>query len=238
MAIRTCLLSVLLLAACGDDVPSGPGHAAAPDASATADVSLVVDSSAPETAAADAAATDATADPQLDAFPDAASDACVGEGCDDGNPCTSDFCGQNYCFCGTGCMHAYLAAGQACGSGGTCDGAGKCVVGAPPGMVLIPAGTFWMGCNASKDSPCYSNDTPQHLVTLSAYYMDLTETTVGQYRACVDAGVCTLPGSVQPWHDATYPNMPNNPVNYVTWTQSQQFCKWRGADFELPTEAQ
>ncbi len=123
-----------------------------------------------------------------------------------------------------------------CGSA-TDSGDGQGTV-APAGMVLIPAGTFWMGCNATKDTSCNSAESPQHKVTLSAYYMDLTETTVAQYKACVDAGVCTVPNSVQPVPYATYPGLTNDPVNYVNWTQSQQYCKWRGAAFDLPTEAQ
>ncbi len=108
----------------------------------------------------------------------------------------------------------------------------------PAGMVLIPAGTFWMGCNSVKDSNCNSDESPQHKVTLSAYYIDLTETTVGQYKACVDAGVCTVPSSVQPDSSATYPGLTENPVNNVNWAQSQAYCKWRGSAFDLPTEAQ
>ena len=95
-----------------------------------------------------------------------------------------------------------------------------------------------MGCNATKDTSCSSDENPQHKVTLSAYYMDLTETTVGQYKACVDAGGCTVPGSVQPAQYATYPGLSMNPVNRVTWDQARQYCKWRGAAFDLPTEAQ
>jgi formylglycine-generating enzyme required for sulfatase activity len=108
----------------------------------------------------------------------------------------------------------------------------------PAGMILIPSGTFWMGCNAAIDTECTWDDSPQHKVTLSSYYMDLTETTVGQYKACVDAGVCAVPKFVQPATYATYPGLTDNPVNRVTWTQAQQYCKWRGADYDLPTEAQ
>ncbi len=81
------------------------------------------------------------------------------------------------------------------------------IVTAPAGMVLIPAGTFWMGCNGAKDKDCQPNELPQHKVTLSAYYVDLTETTVGQYKTCVDAGVCTVPSAVQPGVFATYPGL-------------------------------
>ncbi len=109
---------------------------------------------------------------------------------------------------------------------------------APAGMVLIAAGTFWMGCNPVKDATCNADEKPQHKVTLSAYYMDLTETTAGQYKACVDAGVCMPPSDVQPATSATYPGLTNNPVNNVNWTQAQQYCTWRGAGYDLPTEAQ
>jgi formylglycine-generating enzyme required for sulfatase activity len=109
---------------------------------------------------------------------------------------------------------------------------------APPGMVLIPAGTFWMGCNATKDGNCSPDEKPQHNVTLSSYFMDLTETTVGQYKACVDAKACTAPSKVQPTQYATYPGLTNNPVNHVSWAQSQAYCKWRGEAYDLPTEAQ
>ena len=179
--------------------------------------------------------------------------------CDDGNACTSDACNV-----ATGCVNANISGscsdGNACTTGdacvsGVCKGTppvcgnGVCDCGettascvadcpsAPAGMVLIPAGTFWMGCNATKDTNCSGNsdENPQHKVTLSAYYMDLTETTVTQYKACVDASVCTAPST---GFYATYPSLPNNPVNYVTWTQSQAYCKWRGAAFDLPSEAQ
>ncbi len=155
--------------------------------------------------------------------------------CDDGNACTVDACAGN------SCGHAASVKGAACGTGGTCDGEGSCALNAPAGMVLIPSGTFWMGCNASKDTNCNANgnndDTPQHKVTLSAYYMDVTETTVTQYKACVDAGVCTVPSSVQP-DSGTYPGLTENPVNNVNWPQSQAYCKWRGSAYDLPTEAQ
>ena len=105
-------------------------------------------------------------------------------------------------------------------------------------MAYIPAGTFWMGCNSAKDIGCGTNETPQHKVTLSAYYLDLTETTVTQYKVCVDAGACTPPNTQSPTTFATYPGFPNNPVNFVNWAQAQAYCQWRGAEFDLPTEAQ
>ncbi len=176
------------------------------------------------------------------------SDACVAPGgcsytpitnccldkfdCDDGNACTLDACTAN------SCTHSPAADWNPCDTG-VCDGKGTCGdVNATKGMAFIAAGTFWMGCNSAKDSSCQPDEGPQHKVTLSAYYIDLTETTVGAYKACWDAGVCSLPGAVQPAPWATYPGLTDHPVNFVTWAQAQTFCKWRGAGFDLPTEAQ
>jgi formylglycine-generating enzyme required for sulfatase activity len=160
-----------------------------------------------------------------------ASGACDGKtefGCDDGNPCTADFCSSGLCG------HNALPVGAECDKHGFCDVTEACVA----QMASIPAGTFWMGCNSVKDSNCSVDENPQHKVKLSAYAMDLTETTVGQYKVCVDAGVCTVPSAIQATQYATYPGLTNNPVNYVSWTQAQTFCKWRGPEFDLPTEAQ
>ncbi len=179
--------------------------------------------------------------------------------CDDGNACTNDSCASaacqhvnntagcddgNACTTGDACSAGVCKGTASCGNG-VCDcgeSNASCVADCPSSstaqMVLIPAGTFWMGCNPAKDSNCASDESPQHKVTLSAYYMNLTETTVAQYKACVDAGACTVPSSVQPAQSATYPGLTTNPVNFVSWTQSQAYCKWRGAAFDLPTEAQ
>ncbi|MSQ84729.1 MAG: hypothetical protein EXR77_17965 [Myxococcales bacterium] len=137
-------------------------------------------------------------------------------------------------------------------SGATDEG---CSTG-PAGMVLVPAGKFWMGCNATKDTVCNGNtyESPQHNVTLSAYYIDATEVTVAEYKKCVDASGCAAPGG-----DTTsiYCNWDTeakqaklgrgqHPVNCVNWTEAQKYCKWRGSQvdaanaskYDLPTEAQ
>ncbi len=158
---------------------------------------------------------------------------CQANVCDPGTPVCDGVTATTCKADGSG----YAPLGVNCGLSGKNCSDGACVAGVP-GMVLIPAGTFWMGCNATKDTGCDTNESPQHKVTLSAYYMDLTETTVAQYKACVDAGVCTVPSAVQPTQYATYPGLTTNPVNFVSWTQSQAYCKWRGAAFDLPTEAQ
>lgn len=53
---------------------------------------------------------------------------------------------------------------------------------APPGMVLIPAGTFRMG---TRDGP--SEETPVHEVALASFFIDRTEATVRDFARFVAA---------------------------------------------------
>jgi formylglycine-generating enzyme len=53
----------------------------------------------------------------------------------------------------------------------------------PPGMVLIPAGSFLMGENAESRP----HNGPVHRVTLRAFYMDETEVTNAQFAEFVNA---------------------------------------------------
>jgi len=99
------------------------------------------------------------------------------------------------------------------------------------GMCLIPAGSFWMGCNDEVDSDCESDELPYHEVTLAGYYMDKTEVTQGEFKKCVDAGECDEPGCR--W-DPT--GTPNRPVVCVNWTEAGEYCAWVGK--RLPTEAE
>ena len=164
------------------------------------------------------------------------SGGCFGktpQGCDDGNACTADAC-----TAGT-CSHAPMPDWTVCGNNQICNGSGVCGdVAASKGMARIPAGSFWMGCNSAKDGNCDSIESPQHKVTLSSYYIDLTETTAGAYKTCVDAGACSLPQYSYPDGGGTYPDLADHAVNHVNWAQARQYCQWRGDGFDLPTEAQ
>lgn len=106
---------------------------------------------------------------------------------------------------------------------------------APVEMVLIPAGSFWMGCNEAVDDQCSLDEYPYHEVTLSAYYMDKTEVTLTAYEECVTAGSCTAPstGGDCIWDTS---GKGYHPVNCVDWNQSRTYCEWAGK--RLPTEAE
>ena len=51
-------------------------------------------------------------------------------------------------------------------------------------MVLIPAGAFEMGSNASDAS---DDERPSHTVYVDAFYIDKYEVTVGEYKAFIQA---------------------------------------------------
>jgi hypothetical protein len=72
-----------------------------------------------------------------------------------------------------------------------------------------------------------------HQVTIPSFEMMRTEVTVAQYRVCVDAGVCTVPGGD---YDASPGNRENQPVRYVTWFQAKIFAEF--VDARLPSEAE
>ncbi|MBM4356238.1 MAG: formylglycine-generating enzyme family protein, partial [Deltaproteobacteria bacterium] len=89
---------------------------------------------------------------------------CVGSQCClpvcEGKECGPDGCGGT---CGS------------CGADSTCDeNSGKCFS-VPDGMVLVPAGKFWMGCHEAIDSECLDDEYPYHEVELNAFFVDKTE---------------------------------------------------------------
>lgn len=95
-------------------------------------------------------------------------------------------------------------------------------------MRLIPAGAFSMGSNDGE-----SNEKPVHTVYLDAFYMDKYEVTVGQYKQFIKATGHRAPN----WSSVSkYSPTNNHPIIYVSWDDTQAYCKWAGK--RLPTEAE
>jgi formylglycine-generating enzyme required for sulfatase activity len=95
-------------------------------------------------------------------------------------------------------------------------------------MVLIPPGTFQMGCSASSSSSCYGWENPVHTVTLTqAYYMGRYEVTQAQWQARMGSN---------PSYFAGYSDSPSRPVEQVSWNTIQSFLSATG--MRLPTEAE
>jgi eukaryotic-like serine/threonine-protein kinase len=102
--------------------------------------------------------------------------------------------------------------------------AGDSQLSAVDGMVqiYIPPGMFLMG---SDDAP--HDESPQHTISIDAYWIDQAEVTVAQYQQFVlDTGhiLTSCGGAVE------------HPVACVTWIDAQAYCEWAGR--RLPTEAE
>ncbi len=87
--------------------------------------------------------------------------------------------------------------------------------------VAIPSGTFMMGSDLSE------SEQPVHQVSVPPFEMTMTEVTVRQFQACVDAVICSKPdkGEYCNWGVA---GREDHPVNCVDWQQAVDFCAWAG----------
>jgi formylglycine-generating enzyme required for sulfatase activity len=88
--------------------------------------------------------------------------------------------------------------------------------------VRIPGGTFMMGAD---------DVGPRHKVRIKSFQIARTLVTNKQYKACVDAGVCTKAEWLGPWFSGDF-----QPVVGVDWNQAEAFSEWAGG--RLPTEAE
>jgi formylglycine-generating enzyme required for sulfatase activity len=101
-------------------------------------------------------------------------------------------------------------------------------------MVLIPPGTFNMGCSASSQNACSSDENPVHAVTLTnAFYMGRYEVTQAQWTARMGSNPSAFQSA-----SAQVPaaQVPNRPVEQVSWNTIQGFLSATG--MRLPTEAE
>jgi formylglycine-generating enzyme required for sulfatase activity len=89
-----------------------------------------------------------------------------------------------------------------------------------------------VGGDPCKGSPAFEWVTIPYSSSLQ---LSRTEVTVGQYKACVDAGHCTPPdmGWSCNWG---VPGRSCHPVNCVDWFLANKFAEWVGG--RLPTDAE
>ena len=101
-------------------------------------------------------------------------------------------------------------------------------------MVLIPAGSFEMGDSKNELEDWMKTARPVHTVELDAFYMDVHEVTVGQFREFVeDSGY----DYQENWANvAKYSPGDGYPMVYVTWNDATAYAKWAGK--RLSTEAE
>lgn len=92
-------------------------------------------------------------------------------------------------------------------------------------MLLVPAGTFLMGCSPSLELACSSDEEPVHEVTLTRpFYLGRYEVTQGAWLEVNDVNP-----SFFDWGFG-------RPVENVTWTMANAFAT--AAGLRLPTEAE
>ncbi len=103
---------------------------------------------------------------------------------------------------------------------------------APPGMQLVPGGSFTMGADAGGEE----DEHPAHTVTVDAFYLDLTEVTQEAYIACVDESVCAAPKIAYLESFGGAFRGPQRPVVGVSQADAIMYCTHVGK--RLPREAE
>ena len=105
-----------------------------------------------------------------------------------------------------------------------------------PDMVVIPAGSFWQGSEASAPL-ALKKETPRRRVTFAEpFAVGVFEITFAQWDRCVaDGGCSTQPGD-NGWGRG------DRPVMMVSWNDAQEFTAWlsghTGQSYSLPSESQ
>ena len=105
-----------------------------------------------------------------------------------------------------------------------------------PEMVIVPAGTFQMGC--LQRSGCSRDELPVREVAIPRRFaLSKHEITFADWDACVEAGGCDgyLPDD-EGWGRGS------RPVIHVNWDDAQSYVSWlsrgTGETYRLPSEAE
>jgi len=96
-------------------------------------------------------------------------------------------------------------------------------------MVLVPGGTFQMGCTPEQKN-CFSNEKPVHKVTIDSFYLSKYEVTQVQWKMVMGSNPSMFSGC------------DSCPVESVSWQEVQAFIvklkQLTGNTYRLPTEAE
>ena len=125
---------------------------------------------------------------------------------------------------------------RVCAAGLHDNGSGQCVACAEDetflggqcrkGFVFIPSGSF-------------ESTAAQQTISMNSFFIAKTETTVAEFKKCVDAGACPA-GSYRTNEYSRFCNYESDrdpsiyPMNGLYWSGADSYCKWIGG--RLPTE--
>ena len=97
-------------------------------------------------------------------------------------------------------------------------------------MVTVPGGTFTMG-SPTGETRRFA-DEAQHTVTLTGFLLSRYETTVGEFRAFIEAtGYQTTAElkKLSTWRNPGFTQTETDPVVEVSWYDAVAYCNWRSA---------
>ena len=101
-------------------------------------------------------------------------------------------------------------------------------------MLLVPPGTFMMGCSPSNQYGCGGDENPVHEVTLTqAFYLGRYEVTQAQWTAVMGSNPSNFQGASA---EVPAAQISLRPVERVSWNMIQGFEAETG--LRLPTEAE
>jgi formylglycine-generating enzyme required for sulfatase activity len=105
-----------------------------------------------------------------------------------------------------------------------------------PEMVVLPAGTFWMGSDPLLDETADEDEQPRHRVTLAEPF------AIGRYPVTFDEydRFAQATGREEPHAEGW--GRERRPVINVDWAAARDYAQWlsecSGRDYRLPSEAQ
>jgi formylglycine-generating enzyme required for sulfatase activity/CheY-like chemotaxis protein len=103
-------------------------------------------------------------------------------------------------------------------------------------MIYIPEGEFWMG-SPEDEKDRYKDESPQHKVTVSPFFMSETPITEAQWRF-----VANLPQEQKELKPNPSSDGDEHPVSYVSWQDAMEFCarlsRHTGRNYRLSSEAE
>lgn len=107
-------------------------------------------------------------------------------------------------------------------------------------MVWVEGGSFIMGCTGEQGGDCDNDEKNTRRVSLTGYYIGMTEVTQGQWEKVM--GTSVYQQRSKAGANNVYGVGPDYPMYYVSWEEAMAFCeelsRQTGKKYRLPTEAQ